>query len=46
MSEAKKIRLELTEEQKAKVKATTGKQANALELELKNFVFKELATKG
>lgn len=46
MAAAKKFRLELTEEQKAKVKTATGKQANALELKLKDFVFKELATKA
>lgn len=46
MAVAKKFRLELTEEQKAKVKAATGKQASALELKLKDFVFKELATKA
>jgi hypothetical protein len=32
MSEQKHIRLELTEEQKAQVKAATGKDARALEL--------------
>jgi uncharacterized small protein (DUF1192 family) len=32
MSEQKHIRLELTEEQKAQIKAATGKDARALEL--------------
>jgi hypothetical protein len=32
MSEQKPIRLELTEEQKAQVKAATGKDARAIEL--------------
>lgn len=32
MSEQKHVRLELTEEQKAQVKAATGKDARALEL--------------
>jgi uncharacterized small protein (DUF1192 family) len=32
MSDQKQIRLELTEEQKAQVKAATGKDARALEL--------------
>jgi len=32
MSDQKHIRLELTEEQKAQVKAATGKDARALEL--------------
>ena len=33
MSDQKHIRLELTEEQKAQVKAATGKDARALELD-------------
>lgn len=32
MSEQKPVRLELTEEQKAQVKAATGKDARAIEL--------------
>jgi hypothetical protein len=32
MSEQKKVRLELTEEQKAQVKAATGKDARTIEL--------------
>jgi hypothetical protein len=32
MSEKKPVRLELTEEQKAQVKAATGKDARAIEL--------------
>jgi hypothetical protein len=46
MSEQKPVRLELTDEQKAQVKAATGKDARAIELNVEELEQRIAPTKG
>jgi hypothetical protein len=46
MSDQKPVRLELTEEQKAQVKAATGKDARAIELNVEELEQRIAPTKG